>query len=143
MAGVNKAIIIGNLGRDPEVSYTQGGVAVCRMAVATSEEWTDKGSGQKQERTEWHRVVVFNKQAENCGRYLHKGSKVYVEGKLRTSQYEKDGQTHYSTEILASSVQFLSSGQGGGQAQGGGAQKGYGGYQGQGGGSSNPDDIPF
>ena len=108
MAGVNKVIIIGNLGRDPEIRYTQSGAAICNFSVATSESWIDKNSGQKQERTEWHRIVIFGKQAENAAKYLAKGSQVYVEGKLRTNTYEKDGQTHYATDINAQAIQYLS-----------------------------------
>ena len=107
MAGVNKVIIIGNLGRDPEIRYSQQGKPIVNFSVATSEEWTDKNSGQKQEHTEWHRIVVFGKQAESCEKYLSKGRQVYVEGKLKTSTYEKDGQTHYSTDVVANTVQFL------------------------------------
>ncbi|MEA1968646.1 MAG: single-stranded DNA-binding protein [Thermodesulfobacteriota bacterium] len=139
MAGVNKVIIVGNLGRDPEIRYSQQGVAVVKLAIATSEAWTDK-QGQKQEKTEWHRVTVFGKQGENCERYLSKGRQVYVEGRLQTSSYEKEGQTHYSTEIIANTVQFLGgrqdSGQGGGGYQG---QGGGGGYQSQGGGGYQPE----
>ncbi len=107
MAGLNKCIIIGRLGQNPEVKYAQSGTAVCNFSVATSEEWTDKQSGQKQEKTEWHRVICFNKLAENCGKYLAKGRQCYVEGKLQTSSYDKDGQTHYSTKIVADNVIFL------------------------------------
>jgi single-strand DNA-binding protein len=121
MAGLNKVMIIGNLGRDPEIRYTQQGLAVVTLAVATSEEWTDKTSGQKQEKTEWHRVKVFGKQGENCGKYLSKGSKVYVEGRLQTTSYEKEGQTHYSTDIVAATVQFLSGRSDAGQGQQAGA----------------------
>jgi single-strand DNA-binding protein len=108
---VNKAIIVGNLGKDPEVNYTQSGKAVCNLSVATNEKWKDK-SGQKQERTEWHRVVVFGNQAENCGKYLAKGRQVYVEGRIQTKKWEdNDGNTKYTTEIVAQSVQFLSGGE--------------------------------
>ncbi len=137
MAGVNKAIIVGRLGRDPEIRYSPQGMAVVKLAVATSENWTDKTTGQKQEKTEWHRITVFGKQGENCERYLSKGSQVYVEGRLQTSSYEKEGQTHYSTDIIANVVQFLGSpGGAGGGAPGGyqGGQGGGGGYQPQGGG---------
>jgi single-strand DNA-binding protein len=119
MAGVNKAIIVGNLGRDPEVSYSQSGMAVCRLAVATSEKWKDQ-SGQMQEKTEWHNITVFGKMAENCEKYLAKGRQVYIEGRIQTDKYEKDGIDRYSTKIIASTVQFLSSGNSGG---------GQGGYQ--------------
>ena len=108
MAGLNKVLIIGNLGRDVELKYSQNGTAVGRMAVATSDSWTD-AQGQKQEKTEWHNVTVFQKLAENCEKYLKKGSKVFVEGKLQTDSYEKEGQTHYSTKIIANVVQFLDS----------------------------------
>ena len=121
MAGLNKCMIIGNLGRDVELKYSQNGTAVGRMAVATSDSWTD-AQGQKQEKTEWHNVTVFQKLAENCEKYLKKGSKVYVEGKLQTDSYEKEGQTHYSTKIIANVVQFLDSkeaGTGTGNGQGG------------------------
>lgn len=121
MAGLNKVLLIGNLGRDVELKYSQNGTAVGRMAVATSDSWTD-AQGQKQEKTEWHNVTVFQKLAENCEKYLKKGSKVYVEGKLQTDSYEKEGQTHYSTKIIANVVQFLDSkesGTGTGNGQGG------------------------
>lgn len=114
--GINKVILIGNLGRDPETKYTAGGTAVTNIAVATSESWKDKQSGQQQERTEWHRVVFFNKLAEVAGQYLKKGSKVYVEGKLVTRSWEKDGQKHYSTEIHAHEMQMLDGRAGGDQA---------------------------
>ena len=107
MAGVNKVILVGNLGRDPEIRYSQQGNAIVNFSIATSEEWFDKNTNQKQERTEWHRIVVFGKMGETCEKYLSKGRQVYVEGKLRTSSYEKEGQTHYSTDIVASTVQFL------------------------------------
>ena len=130
MAGVNKAIIVGNLGRDPEIRYSQQGTAVVKLAVATTDVWTDQ-QGQRQERTEWHRVTVFGKQGENCERYLSKGRQVYVEGKLKTSSYEKEGQTHYSTEIIANVVQFLGSRQDAGQDGGFQGQGQTGGYQNQ------------
>lgn len=124
MAGINKVIIVGRLGKDPEIRYNQQGNAICNFSVATSESWTDK-QGQKQEQTEWHRIVVFNKQAENCEKYLSKGRQVYVEGRLKTNSYDKDGQTHYSTDIVANTVQFLGD-QGSGQNQGGNPQgQGY------------------
>jgi single-strand DNA-binding protein len=107
MAGVNKAILIGNLGGDPEVRYTPNGTAVCNFSVATNDQWVDKTSGEKKERVEWHRIVAWRRLAEICGEYLSKGRKVYVEGKLQTRSWEKDGVTHYSTEIVASDVQFL------------------------------------
>ena len=157
MAGINKAIVIGNLGRDPEIRYTQQGTAVVNLAVATNEQWTDKTSGERQEKTEWHRIVIFGRMAENCEKYLSKGSQVYVEGRLQTRSYEKEGQTHYSTEIVANTVQFLS-GKGGGSDTGSGGYSGGGdsygsapgpqgggfsGQPGQGGGQEPDDDIPF
>jgi len=104
---VNKVILVGNLGRDPELKHLPSGQAICQFSIATSESYTDKG-GQKQEKTEWHRIVAWEKLAEVCGKYLGKGSKVYVEGKLQTREYEKDGQKHYQTEIVAREVKFLS-----------------------------------
>jgi single-strand DNA-binding protein len=109
MAGVNKVIIVGNLGRDPETRYTASGSAITNITVATSESWKDKNTGQKEERTEWHRIVFFNKLAEIAAQYLRKGSKVYIEGSLRTRQWEKDGQKHYTTEIVANEMQMLDS----------------------------------
>lgn len=107
MSGVNKAIIVGRLGRDPEMRYTQDGTAVANFSVATSVEWKDKNTGEKKEKTEWHRVVAFQKLAELCGRYLAKGRQVYVDGRLQTRQWEKDGQNHYTTEIVANNIEFL------------------------------------
>jgi single-strand DNA-binding protein len=108
MSGVNKVIIIGRLGQDPEMKAISQGATVTRLNVATSENWTDK-NGQKQERTEWHRITVWGKLAEICGKYLAKGRQVYVEGRLQTNSYEKNGVKMYSTEIVASTVQFLGS----------------------------------
>ena len=105
---MNKAILIGNLGRDPEINYTQGGMAVAKFSIATSEKWKDKNTDKLKENTEWHRIVVFGKLAENCEKYLSKGKKVCVEGRIKTGLYEKEGIKRYSTEIIASSVQFLS-----------------------------------
>ncbi|MFP5382968.1 MAG: single-stranded DNA-binding protein [Gammaproteobacteria bacterium] len=105
--GINKVILIGNLGKDPETRYMPSGGAVTNVTIATSESWKDKQSGQQQERTEWHRVVFFNKLAEIAGEYLKKGSKVYIEGALRTRSYDKDGQKHYTTEIVANEMQML------------------------------------
>lgn len=109
--GVNKVIIVGNLGKDPETRYLPNGSAVTNISVATSESWKDKQTGQQQERTEWHKIVFFNKLAEIAGAYLKKGSKVYVEGSLRTRKWQdKDsGQDRYSTEIVASEMQMLDS----------------------------------
>lgn len=112
---VNKVIILGRLGQDPELKYTPSGAAVCNFSLATSESWNDKATGQKQERTEWHRVVVWGKLAELCNQYLSKGRQAFVEGKLQTRSWEdKDGNKRYTTEIAASTVQFI-----GGQAQAG------------------------
>jgi len=120
--GINKVILVGNLGADPEVRYTAGGTAVASLSVATSEQWTDKQSGQKQERTEWHRVKLFGRLAEIAGEYLKKGRQVYVEGSLRTDKYTgKDGVERYSTDIVASDLQMLGGmgGEGGGGGGGG------------------------
>lgn len=106
---VNKVILLGRLGQNPEIKYTPTGMAVCNFSLATTENWQDKG-GQKQERTEWHRVVVWGKLAELCNQYLAKGRQVFVEGKLQTRSWEKDGKKNYATEIVASTVQFLDSG---------------------------------
>ena len=114
MSGVNKVIIVGNLGKDPEVKAV-GQNTVANFSLATSESYTDK-SGQKQEKTEWHKIVAWGKLAELAGQYLKKGRQVYVEGKLQTREYEKDGQKRYSTEIVASSVTFLGGGSGGKEA---------------------------
>jgi len=107
MAGVNKAIILGRLGRDPEVKFLPSGGSVCNFSVATSENWTDKTTGEKQERTEWHSIQVWGKLAEICGQYLSKGREVYVEGQIQTRSWEKDGETKYKTEIRAYTVQFI------------------------------------
>jgi len=116
MASVNKAIILGNLGRDPELRHTPGGKAVATLRIATNEVWTDQ-SGERQERTEWHTVVVWGRQAENCNQYLKKGRSVYIEGRLTTRKWQdKDGEDRYSTEIVADRVQFI----GGGTGAGGG-----------------------
>ncbi len=119
--GINKVILIGNLGRDPETRYSQNGGAVTNFSVATSESWRDRNSGEQQERTEWHNVVCFARLAEIAGEYLRKGSKVYIEGSLRTSSWEQDGQKKYRTEIMARDLQMLDSrGGGGGGGMGGG-----------------------
>jgi single-strand DNA-binding protein len=115
MASVNKVILLGNLGRDPETRYTTGGDAVTNLNIATSEQWKDK-SGEKQERTEWHRVVLFGRQAEIAGEYLKKGRSVYIEGRLQTRKYtDKDGVEKYSTEIVGDRMQLI-----GGSREGGG-----------------------
>jgi single-strand DNA-binding protein len=105
--GINKVILVGNLGKDPETRYLPSGGAVTNVTIATSESWKDKQSGDMQERTEWHKVVFFNRLAEIAGEYLKKGSKVYIEGALRTRSYDKDGQKHYATEIVADQMQML------------------------------------
>ena len=109
MASVNKVILIGNLGRDPETRFLPSGSAVANISVATTDTWKDKTSGEKKEATEWHRVVFFGRLAEIVGEYLKKGSQVYVEGRLQTRKYEKDGQDHYSTEIVADTMKMLGS----------------------------------
>ena len=114
--GVNKAIIVGNLGNDPDMRYTAGGAAVANISVATAESWRDKESGEQQERTEWHRVVAFGRLAEIIGEYLRKGSQVYIEGRIQTRKWQdKDGQDRWSTEIVANELQMLG-GKGGGSA---------------------------
>jgi single-strand DNA-binding protein len=158
MASVNKVILIGNLGRDPETRYTTGGDAVTNLNLATTETWKDK-SGEKQEKTEWHRVVLFGRQAEIAGEYLKKGRQVYIEGRLQTRKYtDKDGVEKYSTEIVADRMQLLGSREGGGGGdtefagggggrREGGAPAGGSGKSGGGGRTSAPndfdDDIPF
>lgn len=127
MAGLNKVMLIGRLGRDPEIRYSQQGTAVVNFPLATNEQWTDKNTGEKQERTEWHRVVSFGKPAEILEKYLSKGSQVYIEGRLQTRNYEKDGQTHYTTEIVVSDFTFLggrSDNQGDAYQQSGRSQQG-------------------
>jgi single-strand DNA-binding protein len=153
--GVNKVILVGYLGADPDMRYTPSGQGVCEMRLATSESWNDK-NGQRQERTEWHRIVVWGKRAEVCSKYLAKGRQVYVEGRIQTRSYDdKEGNKRYITEIIANDVQFL----GGGGREGGGAGRGraedgppppsdgdfggYGGGGGGGGGGGPDDDIPF
>lgn len=107
--GVNKVILVGNLGANPEMRFTQGGQTVANLRLATTERWTDK-NGQRQEQTEWHRVVVWGKQAEMCGKYLTKGRQVYVEGRIRTRQWQdQQGQKRFTTEVVAQTVQFLDS----------------------------------
>jgi single-strand DNA-binding protein len=117
MASVNKVILVGNLGRDPETRYAPEGGAICNISVATTDTWKDKTSGEKQERTEWHRVVFFNRLAEIAGEYLKKGSQVYIEGSLRTRKWQdKEGQERQTTEIVADRMQMLGSRQGAGDA---------------------------
>ena len=155
--GINKVIIVGNVGQDPETRYMPSGSAVTNFTVATNESWKDKQTGEQKDRTEWHRVAMFNRLAEIAAEYLRKGSQVYIEGKLRTRKWQgQDGQDRYTTEIIADEMQMLGGrggGAGGGSFGGGGGQQG-GGQQGggqQGGGSAPPqpgpddfdDDIPF
>jgi single-strand DNA-binding protein len=131
--GINKAILIGNLGADPETRYTASGTAVTNIRIATSETWRDRNSGETQERTEWHRVVFFARLAEIAGEYLRKGSKVYVEGRIQTRKWQgQDGQDRYTTEIVANEMQMLDS-RGGGQ---GGSEPFGSGRSGPGGGQS-------
>lgn len=108
MSGINKAIIVGRLGRDPELRYTASGVAVANFSVATSEEWKDKDSGEKREKTEWHRIVAFARLGEICGEYLSKGRQVYIEGRIQTRDWEdQNGVKRYTTEIVANQMQML------------------------------------
>jgi single-strand DNA-binding protein len=124
MASVNKVILIGNLGKDPETRYLPSGDAVTNITVATTESWKDKKSGDKQEHTEWHRVSFFGRQAEVAGEYLKKGSPVYIEGRIRTRKWQdKDGQDRYSTEIVADRMQLLGSRGGGGSGGDGGGMR--------------------
>ena len=108
-SGINKVILVGNLGQDPEIKYTAGGAAVTTLSLATSESWKDKDTGSDQEKTEWHRVVLWRRLAEIAGEYLKKGSKVYIEGQLQTRKWEQDGQTRYTTEVVGRDMQFLDS----------------------------------
>jgi len=147
MPGVNKAILVGNLGRDPELRYTQNGQAVVNFTLATSENWTDK-SGEKVERTEWHRVVVWGKLGELCAQYLSKGRTVYVEGRIQTREWEdKDGNKRHTTEINAQTVQFLGGPRGEGStgpSSSGESTRGGGPSSDAGGDVPSPgDDIPF
>jgi len=142
MAGVNKVILVGNLGADPEVRFTPGGQAVANFRIATSESWKDK-DGQKQERTEWHRIVVWGKLGELCGEYLKKGRQVYLEGRLQTREWnDKEGKKNYTTEVVVSNVCFLGDGrkmEGSGRRDEGGMQ----GYPPESGPEPLDDDIPF
>jgi len=120
MASVNKVIIVGNLGRDPETRYATSGSAICNITVATSRQWKDKTSGEKKEETEWHRVVFYDRLAEIAGEYLKKGRPVYVEGRLKTRKWQdKEGVDRYTTEIVAEEMQLLGSREGGGGGGGG------------------------
>lgn len=125
MSGINKVILIGNLGNDPEVKYMSNGNAVANITVATSESWKDKNTSEQKEKTEWHRIVLYRRLAEIAGEYLKKGAKVYVEGKLQTKQWEdKDGNKRYTTEIIASNLQMLDSrGSGGASSSNNGFSK--------------------
>ena len=150
--GINKVILVGNLGADPEVKYMPSGSAVANVSLATADSWKDKNTGQQQDRTEWHRVVFFNRLAEIVGEYLRKGSQVYVEGRLQTRKWQdKQGVDRYTTEIVASEMQML-----GGRGGGGDASQSFGGGNyapaqpaaAQGGGGRPPepdfdDDVPF
>jgi single-strand DNA-binding protein len=138
MASVNKVILVGNLGRDPELRYTQGGQAVANFTLATNERFSSK-DGEKQERTEWHRIVAWGRTGELCAQYLAKGRSVYLEGRLQTREWEdKEGQKRRTTEIVATTVQFL-----GGRGEGGGGSAGFsdGGFDA--GAPPPPDDVPF
>ncbi len=119
MAGINKVILVGYLGQDPEIRYTPDGVAIVNFSVATTESWKDKASGEKKDKTEWHRVVAFRKLGEICGEWLTKGQLVYLEGKLQTRSWEKDGITRYTTEIVLNDMKMLGSGRDRQQNQGG------------------------
>ncbi len=155
MAGVNKVIIIGNLGRDPEIKYTQSSVPVANFSVATSESWKDKNSGEWQEKTEWHRIVAWRHLAERAEKYLRKGKQVYVEGRIETRKWQgQDGQDRYTTEIVANQLMLLGrrdegDSYGGGASPGAGAGKGDGPGGGftpppmGGGGADEDDDLPF
>ncbi len=125
MASVNKVILIGNLGRDPEVRYTPSGSAVCNISLATTRNWKSKESGERQEETEWHRVVFYDRLAEIAGEYLKKGRPVYVEGRLKTRKWQgQDGKDNYTTEIIAETMQLLGGREGGGGGMGGGGDDG-------------------
>ena len=155
--GINKVIIVGNLGQDPETRYMPSGAAVTNFTLATNESWKDKQTGEQRDRTEWHRVAMFNRLAEIAAEYLRKGSQVYIEGKLRTRKWQgQDGNDRYTTEIIADEMQMLGGRGGGGGGAYGGGQGGSpqdGGQSGgQGGGGNAPpqpgpddfdDDIPF
>ena len=162
--GINKVILVGNLGKDPEIRYTADGRPIANFSIATTETWTDKGSGERREKTEWHRVVVFGKLAEICGQYLSKGKQVYIEGKLQTRKWQgQDGQDRYTTEVVVDfggTMQMLGGRDGGGgggsrpssyagnAGNSGGGGGGGGGYQDQGYPpppypNDQEDDIPF
>lgn len=136
--GVNKVILVATVGKDPEVKYMPSGGAVCNLSAATNESWKDKQTGEKKERTEWHRLTFYNRLAEIVGEYIHKGSQIYVEGSLRTRDYEKDGQKHYVTEIQVREMQML-----GGKGEGKPKQQAAGGGAGQETFPEEESDIPF
>ncbi|MBL0728910.1 single-stranded DNA-binding protein [Piscinibacter sp. HJYY11] len=143
MASINKVILIGNLGRDPEVRYTANGAAICNITIATTRNWKDKNSGDKVEETEWHRVVFYDRLAEIAGEYLKKGRPVYVEGRLKTRKWtDKDGVEKYTTEVIAENMQLLGGREGGGG--GGGGDEVGGGYSrgAQGGGGGGERSAP-
>lgn len=126
MASVNKVILVGNLGRDPEVRYSADGNAICNVSIATTSNWKDKGTGERREETEWHRVVMYNRLAEIAGEYLRKGRPIYVEGRLRTRKWQnKEGQDQYTTEVIADQMQMLGGRDGGGSEGGGSEGGGY------------------
>lgn len=144
---VNKAILVGNLGKDPEIRFTGTGRAVCKFPLATTTSWNDN-DGNKQERTEWHNIIVWGKQGENCGKFLSKGRQVFVEGEIRSRSYDdKDGNKRYITEIIAMNVRFLGGGAGGGRGAGGGdpgfPEEPAMGMGGGGAAANDDDDIPF
>ena len=149
--GINKVILVGNLGQDPETRYMPSGGAVTNFTLATNESWKDKQSGEQKERTEWHRVAMFNRLAEVAAEYLRKGSQVYVEGKLRTRKWQdRDGNDRYTTEVIADEMQMLGGRGGSFESGGGGAGAASGGGSQGSGGPPNPppaddfdDDIPF
>ena len=149
MAGINKAILIGNLGSDPEVRYTQTGTAVATFNIATSDQWKDKDSGEMKKRTEWHRIVAWGRLGEICGEYLSKGRQVYIEGRIQTRDWEdKDGNKRYTTEIVASQMQMLGSRDDSyGNNREGGFRRGAGSQDQSAPGPGSPaepdDDIPF
>jgi single-strand DNA-binding protein len=146
MAGINKAIIVGRLGKDPEMRYMPDGTAVANFSVATSEDWKDKATGEKKERTEWHRIVAFRKLGEICGEYLAKGKLVYIEGRIQTRAWDdKDGNKRYTTEIVASDMQMLGSKDEGVKKGSGEFDSGFkgGGNYSRSEGPVGEDDIPF
>ncbi len=149
--GVNKVILVATVGKDPEVKYMPSGGAVVNLTAATNESWKDKTTGEKKERTEWHRLTFYNRLAEIVGEYVRKGSQIYIEGRLRTRDYEKEGQKHYVTEIMVDEMQMLGSRGGAGAPMGGGdrdrmrdeAPSRAPASEPAGGGDFQDDDIPF